>query len=249
MLAGLLAGLALLNRTVPANAAAVDAANQLYVAGHYSEAARIYEQEVARGVQDSAVYFNLGNAYFQQGEMGRAVLNLQRAAQLAPRDADIQANLDLARQQTAELFTTEPEGPVAVLAGITSWLTLNEVAMLLLGLWFLLGFLVLSYREMTGPRARRFTQTVALLVLVVMLLAGVSLASRSFLLQTSPPGVVVTPSVAISDGPGTGSVTGYNLNGGARVHVIEQQGDWLRLALPQTVGETWVPADAVEPLT
>ena len=53
-------------------------------------------------------------------------------------------------------------------------------------------------------------------------------------------------SVAISDGPGTGSASGYNLNGGTKVNVIDQQGDWVRLDMPQGVGETWVPAAAVE---
>lgn len=250
LLLGILAGgIWLLGSNVQADAATIDAANQLYVAGHYGEAARIYEQEIARGVHDSAVYFNLGNAYFQQGDMGRAVLNLQRAAQLAPRDADIQANLELARQQTTELFAEEPSGPVAILAGITDWMTLNETAVLVLALWFLLVFFILAYRELDGPRARRLSQTLALVILIFMLLAGVSLASRSFLQQMQPPGVVVTPSVAISDGPGTGSASGLHLNGGATVRVIDRQGDWLRIETPRGAGENWVPAQAIEPLT
>jgi hypothetical protein len=176
-------------------------------------------------------------------------LNLQRAADLAPRDADIQANLEMAQQQTTELFAVEPEGPVAILAGLTDWMTLNEASIVVLGMWFLLGFLILAYREASGPRGRRLAQTLALLVLVLMLLAGVSLASRSFIQQTQPPGVVVTPSVAISDSPGASSTTGYNLNGGTKVNVIDQLGDWVRLDMPQGAGETWVPAEAVEPVT
>ena len=248
LLAVLVAGVWLLGPSVNADAATVDAANQLYVAGHYAEAARIYEQELARGVQDSAVYYNLGNAYFQQGDMGRAVLNLQRAAQLAPRDADIQANLDLARQQTTELFVQEPAGLAAILAGMTGWLTLNETAMVVLTFWFLLGFLMLAYREINNARGRRVVQGIAIVVLVLLLVAGVSLASRSFLQQTQPPGVVVTPSVAVSDGPGAGGTTSYNLTAGTKVNVLDQQGAWMRLAMPGS-GESWVPAAAIETLT
>jgi len=189
--------LTLLNPTVAADPATVDAANQLYVAGHYDEAARIYEQELARGVQDSAVYYNLGNAYFQQGDMSRAVLNLQRAAQLDPRDEDIQANLALAQEQTTELFVEEPSGPAAFLANLTSWLTINETAVLVIALWFLLGFLLLARNALTRPRAQRILQGVFGVALVLFLLAGVSLASRTFLAQTQP-GLVLTPSVAIS---------------------------------------------------
>jgi len=249
MLGILAGGIWLLSSGKTADVATVDAANQLYASGHYGEAARIYEQEIARGVQDSAIYFNLGNAYFEQGDMGRAVLNLQRAAELAPRDPDIQANLALARQQTTELFAAEPSGPVAVLAKLTSWMTLNEAAILVLALWFLLGFFILAYREVQGSRGRRLAQTSAMVVLILMLLAGVSLASRSFLQQTQPPGVVVTPSVAISDSPGTSNPSGYHLTGGTKVNVIDRVGDWVRLETPQGAGERWVPAEAVEPVT
>lgn len=190
--------LSLLNPKVPADPATVDAANQLYVAGHFDEAARIYEQEVARGVQDSAVYYNLGSAYFQRGDLGRAVLNLQRAAQLDPRDADIQANLALARQGTTELFVEEPTGPVAFLAALTGWLTLNETAVLVISFWFLLGFLLLAWREVSTDQARRVLQIFFGVALVLFLLSGVSLASRTFLAETQPGGVVVTPSVAVS---------------------------------------------------
>ena len=116
LMAILLLAATALSPRVEADGAAVDAANQLYVAGHYDEAIQLYEAQVARGVQDSVLFFNLGNAYFQQGDIGRAVLNLERAAQLAPRDADIAHNLNLVREQTTELFAEEPAGPLAALA-------------------------------------------------------------------------------------------------------------------------------------
>jgi len=237
--------LTVLNPKVEADPATIDAANQLYVAGHFDEAARIYEQELARGVQDSAVYYNLGNAYFQQGDLGRAVLNLQRAAQLDPRDEDIQANLELARQQTTELFVEEPSGPVAFLANLTGWLTINETAVLVIAFWFLLGFLLLAWRQIETPATRKALQIVFGLVAVLFFLSGVSLASRTFLAQTQPAGVVVTPSVAVSSMPGTLQEAGYSLNGGTEVHVMGTQGDWVRLATPGTT-ESWVPAQAVE---
>jgi hypothetical protein len=241
------AALSLLNPKVDADPATVDAANQLYAAGHFDEAARIYEQELARGVQDSAVYYNLGNAYFQQGDLGRAVLNLQRAAQLDPRDEDIQANLALARAQTTELFVQEPTGPVAFLAALTGWLTVNETAVLVVSFWFLLGFLFLALRQVDAPGTRKFLQYALGVVLVLLFLSGVSLASRTFLAQTQPAGVVVTPSVAVSTAPGSGEV-GLSLNGGTEVHVIDRQGEWLRLAAPEGAPQSWVPRQAVESL-
>jgi hypothetical protein len=246
LLAGLAIASTVLNSNVEADVAAVEAANQLYVAGHYAEAAQIYEEQVARGVQDSAVFYNLGNVYFQQGDLGRAVLNLERAAQLNPRDADIEANLALVRAQTTELFAEETAGPLTALAQVSERLTENETAVLVLGFWFLLGFLFLVRRQAKSERTRKALQYAATFVLLLLLLFGVSLVSRTFLAQTAPSGVVVSPTVAVSSGPGVEFATDLSLTGGTAVNLVERQGNWIRLDVPTGVSATWVPAEAVE---
>jgi len=246
LLAGLALAITVLNPNAEADAAAVEAANQLYMAGHYAEAAQLYEEQIARGVQDSAVFYNLGNVYFQQGDLGRAVLNLERAAQLNPRDGDIEANLALIRAQTTELFAEEAAGPLVAVAQLSQQLTENETAVLLLGFWFLLGFLFLARRQTKSDRARKGLQYAATLVLILLLLFGVSLASRTFLAQTLPSGIVVSPTVAVSSEPGAEFATEYSLTSGTAVNLVEQQGNWIRLDVPTSVEATWVPAESVE---
>ena len=248
LIAGLLLALTVLSPKVSADATSVDAANQLYISGHYAEAVQLYEEQVARGVQDSALFFNLGNTYFQQGDLGRAVLNLERAAQLDPRDGDIANNLNLVREQTTELFADEPVGPVAVLADITGRLTENETAVLVLGLWFSLGFLLLVLRQIKSGNEQKVVRVGALLALALLIISGASLASRAFLQQTQPSGVVVSPTVAVSNGPGTEFATDYSLSGGTTVNLSETQGEWIRLSLPEGAGESWLPVNAIETL-
>src|SRR5204862_132447 len=65
--------------------------------GPFAEAAAAYEKIVAGGRVSSALYFNLGNALFKSGRIGRAIANYRLAEQLAPRDPDIRANLRFAR--------------------------------------------------------------------------------------------------------------------------------------------------------
>ena len=72
------------------------AANQLYDAGKFAEAAAAYEKIEPKTAH---VYYNLGNAWFRQGKLGLAVLNYERARRLAPRDPDILANLKFAQQR------------------------------------------------------------------------------------------------------------------------------------------------------
>src|SRR5262245_59003220 len=74
-------------------------ANRLYEEGKYTEAICLYEATVRAGRHSPGVFFNLGNAYFKSGELGRAIYNFRRAEALAPRDPDIQANLRFARER------------------------------------------------------------------------------------------------------------------------------------------------------
>ena len=58
---------------------AMTATNALYEDGLYEQAARSYQQLADKGYDDPALYYNLGNAYFKQGDLGRAILNYLRA--------------------------------------------------------------------------------------------------------------------------------------------------------------------------
>jgi len=116
LLAGL-AGIAMLLAT-PSPLAAADRetferANQLYQAGNYAAAASLYEQLTAKGITNPDLFFNLGNAYTQTGKTEQAAESYARAAQLAPRDAQIAGRLE----QTGEILRL----PVP--------LTVNELAL------------------------------------------------------------------------------------------------------------------------
>lgn len=92
----LIAGLAwiAIRLSAPSPLAAADRetferANQLYQAGNYAAAASLYEQLTAKGIANPDLFFNLGNAYAQSGKGEQAADFYARAAQLAPRDAQI----------------------------------------------------------------------------------------------------------------------------------------------------------------
>ena len=58
-------------------------ANELYKAGAYSEAIDMYNSVLAQGYTSAALYYNLGNAYFKQGELAQSILAYERALRLS----------------------------------------------------------------------------------------------------------------------------------------------------------------------
>jgi tetratricopeptide (TPR) repeat protein len=77
----------------------LDAANHAYSSGNYEEASRLFQQIIDTRGYSAALCFNLANAEARADHPGLAILNYERARYLAPDDADIDHNLQLARKQ------------------------------------------------------------------------------------------------------------------------------------------------------
>ena len=225
---------------------AVAAANQLYESGRFQDAGQIYQRLVDSGVRNTTVYYNLGNSYYKQGDLGRAIANFRRAQGLAPRDGDVRANLELARAQTLDQLEPDESGLVPLVVEASARFTLSELASAAFGLWVvlavLLGILLLGSSERVTQQAKR----AAIMAAIVLIVVGAALAGRIAASDEESDAVVVLPTVDVSSGPGTQYVTEFALHAGAEVSLVEERATWVRLALRGGQLEGWVPTEAVE---
>ncbi len=105
--------------------AAFESANRLYEENQFPAAADAYQNLLQSGPVSPALWFNLGNARFKSGQIGLAITAYREAQNLAPRDPDIRANLQFARNQV--------QGPSLRPAAWQRWLgrmTLDEWTLL-----------------------------------------------------------------------------------------------------------------------
>jgi len=227
-------------------------ANQFYEAGQFAQAAQAYEQLVAQGYADAALFYNLGNTYFKQSDYGRAIVNYRRAQQLTPRDADIETNLAFARAQAVDQFEVADDGGLLVQVGqaVQSQITLNELAMIALGAWIVFVFLLIllgsARRKGRVYAGLRYAAVAAAVVLAVGVLA---LGSYLYADNSQAGGVIVAAEVGVTSGPGSQYVTEFTLHSGAEVDLVEMRANWIRLALPGGELEGWVPANSIESVT
>ncbi len=223
--------------------------NQHYESGRYSEAVQVYESIVAAGVRDSALYYNLGNAYYKQGDLGRAILNYRRAHYLNPRDRDVTANLAVARTQTLDRLEGSDEGLLTNFVQIAEeWLTLNEALALALILWLLIC--ALAVVAILFKRMQRASLWAMAILGIFLALGVISMANRYYLQNTSPPAVIVAQEVDVTSGPGSGEqyLVEFTLHAGAEVRLLESRPGWRRIALPGNDFQGWVPTEAIEPV-
>jgi hypothetical protein len=218
-------------------------ANRLYDAGHFDDALVRYEALVESGVQDGSLYYNLANAQFKAGNLGRAVLNYRRAQRLLPRDGDVAANLELARARTVDRLDPTGEGVVITsLRQLVGWTTLNEAAILALVVWIVVGALTVG--AILWPAGRRVLLVLTGIGAVVLVLILFSVGLRVWDERDRPEAVVVADEVTVHSGPGADYLTEFVLHAGTEVRLVEERSDWTRVALPGDL-QGWVPNASV----
>ena len=199
-----------------------EGANKLYEQGKFSEAAATYEKLIQSGQTSAAIFFNLGNAYFKAGQIGRAVVAYRQAERINPRDPDVRANLLFARKQV--------QGPTFVATRWMQWLnhlTTNEWTLLLTaGLWALILLLILLQWR---PAWRGSLRIYIVLLVLGVVFTAVCLIAVLNQKRRVPIAVVVTRDASVHHGPLEESQMSFVAHDGAELRVLDQKDNWLEV--------------------
>jgi len=221
--------------------------NQLYENGRFPEAIQTYQQLVDQGFEDSALFYNLGNAYYKSGDFGRAILNYKRAALLAPRDSDIQANLAFVRSLTADQYERQAADPLDQwMEFVSSILTQNEISMLALGAFWLLVLIASGYLHARSNKIRQVVKAALVLSILFFAVFGFTLGGQIYREIAVQQVVLVADIVEVTNGPGAEYSTALTLHSGAELQLIEIRGEWALIILPGDQFQGWVPLSAIE---
>jgi tetratricopeptide (TPR) repeat protein len=221
-------------------AADFSAANRLYAEGKFADAANAYEKILQTGGQSPALLFNYANAEFKAGNLGKAIAAYHRAAQLAPRDDEIRANLAFVRNQIQGATVRESRWE--------NWadvLTLNEGAMLTAALfWLTLALLAArQLRPALVPKLKTATRFFAVLTILTASVLGLQ-AAEHFLQATA---VVTAAEATARSGPFDEAQSAFTAHDGAELSVLDRHDDWVQVADGSgKIG--WLPVKQVEVL-
>ena len=197
-------------------------ASSLYDAGKYADAVAVLERITPK---TAAIFFNLGNARFRQEQLGRAVLDFERARQLAPTDPDILANLRFAEERLGVTEVNRPVQPLArfeeAVAGrrtIGQWAH-YEVA----GVWLMV---LCVAGAIWLPRLRTGFAIGAVVAGVGLAIAGAALSARVLGERIGPRAVVLAQKAPARFAPLTDATIHFQLSEGTKVWIREDRGQW-----------------------
>jgi outer membrane protein assembly factor BamD (BamD/ComL family) len=206
-------------------------ATTAFAAGQFKSAIQQYQAVVQSGEWSANLFYNVGNAYFRDGDFGRAILNYERALQLDRNHPEADANLRIARDQThaLELAPTLLENYLN-LAGAKSFAILAATLF-----WGTIILLILRRRKAVW-------MTIGLVLIASCGFAVYKLESGT---RGQAVAVVVGDNVEARVATADSAKSVLALPPGSEVVILQERGDWSYAALPNDL-RGWISTKAVE---
>jgi tetratricopeptide (TPR) repeat protein len=219
-------------------------ANDAFYRQDHATAEARYRKLIDAGQGGADVLYNLGTTALARGDLGEAILFLERARRLAG-DEDIEANLALARSRQLDQVLGE-DSAVPFTWRLADALDEPLVSGGFLAFW-LLGFALLLGVRLRRPGRRLGLGLAAACAILVATALGGAVAVHASVRQRVVQAVVLAPVAKVLEFPGETARTAFEVHAGLEVRLLERSGKFVRIRLPNAL-EGWAPADAVAPI-
>lgn len=223
-----------------------DQANKHYQQENYQQAIAKYLEIIKNGHESWQLYYNLGNACYKTRQIGRAILNFERALKLNPKNEDIEFNLQMANLAIVDKIVTPP--PFILTKWFTNLKTLWGIQTLtFLGLGFYLLIAILITIKILWRRSN--IQRLLTIVLIPMVLLFLIIASLLIIRihenNTLLYAIVVVDKIDVLSSPDNQGTELFSLHEGVKFKVEEIRGEWAKIRLADgNVG--WVKREVFE---
>ncbi|MBO7220126.1 MAG: tetratricopeptide repeat protein [Alistipes sp.] len=224
--------LLLVSLSVSASVNRWEAGNKAYIEGNYDKAIEEYTAIINGGEYSMELYYNLANAYFKQGEIGKSILYYNKALRIEPSQEDVRHNLAIAEAQTKDRITVIPEfflhrwmRIVRNSMSCMAWSLLSLVAFAAL-LAFTLLFLLAA-----GIKWRKvgFYSALCGAVLFVATLSF-AISSRNEML-THDEAIVMASAISVKSSPDRSATDLFVLHEGTKVKVLSEVDEWREVVI------------------
>jgi tetratricopeptide (TPR) repeat protein len=229
-----------------AQTGALNQANDLYVKGEYADAAQVYEKILINEGVAPELYYNLGNAYFKTNEIGRSILNYERALRLSPMFDDASFNLELARLKVVDNIIQTPtfflirwiENLIKILTS-NQWLYLSAIVFVMC-LIFSFVFIFGNSRSI-----RKISFYVGSVFLGISLLSLVFSGVRLNQLNNQNEAIIMSGIITVKSSPDQSGTDLFQLHEGTKVSIKSTLGNWTEIKVGNgSIG--WVEKRSIE---
>lgn len=221
-------------------------ADDSYRMGDYTAAIEKYESILAAGQTSADLYYNLGNAYYRDGQTARSILNYERALRLKPNMADAKENLALANSHTTDRITQLPQ---LFVVRWVDWLctavTPNAWRVVWLVLLALLGVAIVMLRLGRDTTVRKAGLIGIIALAVLLIVTSLLLIGATNRHNAHDEAIIMEQTITIKGSPEQQSVDKMLLHEGTKVDVLDVYSEWTKIRIADgTTG--WCLSESIE---
>lgn len=217
-----------------------DSAQKAYEKQQFGVAANYYERILAGGQTSAKLHYNLGNAYYKDNQLGKAIYQYELAKKLDPRDEDIKNNLRIANSKILDKI----EGKENFLAGAiksglytmhttTGWAWLS-IGLVVFTVFCLIGFIVST--KLLLKRVFFWLSLISAVKFVVVLLVGFGALHEQ---NKKTRAIVTAPVVQVLNAPNESGKAKFSLHEGTKLTVLSTNEEWTSVQLANG-NEGWI---------
>lgn len=219
-------------------------AEKLYKEKKYSEVIQLYQEVLNNGYQSFEIYYNLGNAYFKNNQLGKAILYYEKAKLLQPSDDDLQHNLKIAYNQTIDKIETKDNFFIEVTKN--NFLNrINPDAMaygsIIFSFLALLTFVVFLFNQNYRKVMMILSVVFFLSSIIFYFIGKLSLSSKN----DSQFAVVTVKETKVVNEPHNNAISKFSLHEGTKVKILQKVDNFVLIRLSNGV-EGWIDEKSIE---
>lgn len=216
----------------PTSAERWDAGNKAYIEGNYDKAIEEYSAILDGGEYSMKLYYNLANAYFKSGAIGKSILYYNKALRIAPSQEDIRHNLAIAEAQTKDRIAVIPEfflnRWLRTMRNSMSCMAWSVLSLVLFGILLAFALLFLLASRLRWRKAGFYGALCAFVLFVAMTAFAVS--SRNDMLSHNEA-IVMGTAISVKSSPDNSATDLFVLHEGTKVKLLDEVDEWCEVVI------------------
>lgn len=199
-------------------------ADAAYTADDFGKAIELYQEAAENDGTSSTLFYNLGNAYYRNGEPGKAILNYNRALKLDPANSDALTNLEFVNSKIIDKPVDNDSLTDKISDRVVNFMTADGWAYTTAVLFLLFMVCAAGYIFLNSVKMRKSSFFLALILLfctIFGIIVSIAAANR---LTDNSDAIILSESVQLSTSPRhpkDKSEEALLLHEGTKVHIID----------------------------
>ena len=203
--------------------------DKAYSESRYNDAIDIYEAVIAEQGASLPLYYNLGNAYYRSNQLGKAILNYERALGIDAFDEDTRANLEFVQEKIVDKVPMD-EIPFYKEWGNSLISLLSKDTWAVVGIVTFIVMLLMFFFYLCRSNMRKISLTLVIISFAITVISNISAYNLGNSGSELPEGIILDEMVVVRSSPDSSGTELTKIHEGLKVIIIDDAlSDWVKI--------------------